>query len=377
MKIILHEMTIREVAEGYVDNAEEGVVGYGGKLNIRPQYQREFVYKNKQRDAVITSVQNDFPLNVMYWVKNNDGFEMLDGQQRTISFCQYVNNKFSLNDLRFGNLQDDAQEKILNYKLMIYFCVGGNTEKLNWFEIVNIVGETLTDQEMKNAVYSGPWVSDAKRYFSKTSCPAYRIAKQYLNGVPIRQEYLETAIKWISDDNIKQYMSEHQKDKNATELWQYFQSVIDWIEDTFAEYHKEMAGLEWGRLYKKYHRKKYDKQTVSARVNVLRNDDDVTNNKGIFEYILGAEVDKKLLNVRFFDKKIISKAYSQQTEKAKTKEKSNCPDCALGHDVNKTKIWKKGDMDADHVKAWSQGGASDLENCEMLCKRHNRAKGNK
>lgn len=247
MKIQLKEITIKEVANRYKNNDEEGVVGYGGKLNIRPKYQREFIYKDDKRNAVIETVKKSFPLNVMYWVKSEDGtFEVMDGQQRTISFCEYIDGKFSLNNLYFHNLTDTDKEQILNYKLMIYFCEGNDKEKLDWFKIINIAGEKLTDQELRNAIYTGTWLTDAKRHFSKTGCPAYGMASDYLKGVAIRQDYLETAIKWISNDNIEQYMAKHQHEPNANELWLYFQSVINWTKAVFINYRKEMKGVSCG-----------------------------------------------------------------------------------------------------------------------------------
>ena len=253
MKIELHEILVKDLVEGYADCKEEGVFGYGGKLNIRPPYQREFVYKDKQREAVIETIQKNFPLNVMYWVRNTinneDDFEVLDGQQRTISVCQYVKGDFSLNNLLFHNLPGNKQEQILNYKLMIYFCEGTDSEKLDWFKIINIAGEKLYDQELRNAVYTGPWLADAKLKFSKTGCAAYGLGKDYVSGSPIRQEFLETAIDWINDGKIEEYMSKHQHDQNANELWLYFQSVIQWVTATFPAYRKEMKGVRWGELF--------------------------------------------------------------------------------------------------------------------------------
>jgi len=253
MKIEFKEITVGELAEGYQDNAEDGVVGFGGKLDIRPPFQREFIYKDKQRDAVITTLTKEFPLNVMYWsVRENGYFEVIDGQQRTISVCQYVNGDFAHMFRYFHNLQPDEQEQILNYKLMIYLCSGTDSEKLEWFKIINIAGEKLTDQELRNAVYAGTWVADAKRYFSKNSCPAYGISSDYLSGSAIRQDYLETAIKWISRGNVEVYMANHQHDPNASALWIYFQSVITWVSATFTKKRKFMKGVDWGSLHNKY-----------------------------------------------------------------------------------------------------------------------------
>ena len=245
MKIELKEITVRELAEGYVDNEEDGVVGFGGKLDIRPPYQREFIYKDKQRDAVIDTITNDFPLNVMYWAVRDDGnFEIIDGQQRTISVCQFVIGDFAFMFRYFHNLQTDEQKQIFDYKLMIYLCSGTDSERLEWFKIINIAGLKLTDQELRNAVYAGSWVSDAKRYFSKNSCPAYGIGSDYLNGSPIRQDYLETAIKWISESNIEVYMSNHQHDPNASALWIYFQSVITWVSAIFIKKRRFMKSVD-------------------------------------------------------------------------------------------------------------------------------------
>ncbi|HOW91858.1 MAG TPA: DUF262 domain-containing protein, partial [Anaerolineaceae bacterium] len=253
MKIELHEITIRDVAAGYVDNAEEGVVGYGGRLNIRPPYQREFVYDVAKRNAVLDTIRKNFPLNVMYWVKNaDDQFEVMDGQQRTISFCQYINSDFSIENRAFHNLTNTEREQILNYKLMVYFCEGNDKEKLDWFRIINIAGEKLTDQELRNAVYTGPWLADAKLKFSKTGCAAYGLSNRYVNGSPIRQEILETALKWINKGNIEGYMSVHQHDPNANELWTYFRNVIEWVELNFTTYRREMKGIDWGGLYDEF-----------------------------------------------------------------------------------------------------------------------------
>ena len=311
MKIELHEITVREVADKYVDNAEEGVIGYGGKLNIRPKYQREFVYDEKKRNAVIDTIRKNFPLNVMYWVKNNDGtFEVLDGQQRTISFCQYVKGDFSLDNRAFHNLTNVEKNKIQDYKLMIYFCEGNDKEKLDWFKIINIAGEKLTDQELRNAVYTGTWLSDAKLKFSKSNCAAYLLGKDYVNGSPIRQEILETAIKWISNGEIEQYMSIHQHDPNANELWTYFRNVIEWIKLTFKVYRKEMKGIEWGGLYDKFKNEMFDTDQLEQEIQTLMMDDDVSNKKGIYTYVLIHN--EKYLNIRAFTESQKRVAYERQ-----------------------------------------------------------------
>ena len=262
MKIELKEITVRELTTGYQDNEDDGVIGFDGKLDIRPPYQREFIYKDKQRDAVIDTLIKEFPLNVMYWAIREDGnFEVIDGQQRTISVCQFVDGDFAFNNRYFHNLQKDEQEHILNYKLMIYFCSGSDSEKLEWFKTINIAGEKLTDQELRNAVYSGSWVSDAKRYFSKNGCAAYGMGSDYLSGSAIRQDYLETIIKWISDDDIEHYMAEHQNEPNANELWLYFQSIINWTKAIFPKYRKEMKGIQWGSLYNDFRKDKFCNKT--------------------------------------------------------------------------------------------------------------------
>lgn len=278
MKIKLHEIPVRDVVNGYIDSAENGVVGYGGKLNIRPAFQREFIYKDKQRDEVVRTIRKDFPLNVMYWVKSdNNGFELLDGQQRTISICQYVQGDFSIDHMAFHNLTKTEQEQILNYPLMIYICEGTDKGKLDWFKIINIAGEQLTTQELRNAIYTGEWLTEAKKYFSKTQCPAYQIAGNYLSGSAIRQNYLETALKWIAVRDgieIEDYMSQHQHDTNCNDLWLYFQTVINWIKATFPIYRKKlMQGLEWGIYYNKYGAGKYDPKTLEARIVELLDDE--------------------------------------------------------------------------------------------------------
>ena len=361
MNIELKEITVRELTEGFEDNAENGVVGYGGKLDIRPPYQREFIYKDKQRDAVIDTVNKSYPLNVMYWAVREDGnFEVIDGQQRTISLCQYVNGDFSFMFRGFDNLQNDEQEKILNYKLMVYVCSGTDSEKLEWFKTINIAGEKLTEQELRNAVYSGSWVSDAKRHFSKTGCPAFRIGSDYINGSPIRQEYFETAIDWISNGNIEVYMSNHQHDPNASALWRYFQDVITWVEATFTtKRSKFMKGVNWGKLYNKYKEVVYDTKAIEEETVRLILDDDVTKKSGIYPYILTR--DEKYVSIRSFTDPTKHKIYEQQ--------KGICVKCTEHFSLN--------DMEADHITPWSLGGKTTEENCQMLCKNCNRTKSGK
>lgn len=360
MKIELKEITVKDLVNGYKDNSEEGVIGFGGKLDIRPPYQREFIYKDKQRDAVITTVKKDFPLNVMYWAVREDGnFEIIDGQQRTISLCQYVIGEFAYNNLYFHNLKDDQQKQILNYKLMIYLCSGTDSERLEWFRTINIAGEKLTDQELRNAVYAGSWVSDAKRYFSKTGCVAYQIGNDYLTGTAIRQEYLETAIEWISSGNIESYMAEHQHDPNASALWRYFQDVIAWVEATFTKKRKFMKGVDWGTLYNKYKDKVYNTKKIEEQTAKLILDDDVTKKSGIYPYILTQ--DEKYLSIRAFSDAIKQKVYEKQ--------KGKCIKCKKQFDIY--------EMEADHITPWHLGGKTNEENCQLLCKDDNRRKSGK
>ena len=360
MKIQLNEIAIREVSNGYLNSDEEGVVGYDGKLNIRPKYQREFVYKDQQRDSVIETVQKSFPLNVMYWVKNEDGaFEVLDGQQRTISFCEYIDGKSSLNNLYFHNLTDTEKEQILNYKLMVYFCEGTDKEKLDWFKIINIAGEKLMDQELRNAIYTGTWLTDAKRHFSKSGCPAYSIASDYLKGSAIRQDYLETAIGWISKGNIEQYMAENQHKPNANELWLYFQSVINWIKAVFSNYRKEMKSVPFGILYNEFKDNEFDAKKLEKEIIKLMQDEDVTKKSGIYEYVLTRN--EKFLNIRTFTEKQKREAYEKQ--------KGVCKKCKEEFEIE--------EMEADHIKPWHEGGKTIFENCQMLCKQCNRTKSGK
>ncbi len=360
MKIELKEITVRELTDGFQDNDEAGVVGYGGKLDIRPPYQREFIYKDKQRDAVINTITKEFPLNVMYWAVREDGnFEIIDGQQRTISVCQYKNGDFSINGMAFHNLPKDKQEQILNYKLTVYQCSGTDSEKLDWFRTINIAGEKLTDQELRNAVYSGTWATDAKRYFSKNGCVAYQIGSDYLNGSPIRQDYLETAIKWISDGKIEEYMSKHQHDQNAAALWRYFQDVITWVETTFTKKRKFMKGVDWGTLYNKYKDGQYDTKKIEKEIEKLILDDDVTKKSGIYSYILTRN--EQNLSIRAFTDATKQKVYEKQ--------KGICSKCEELFEIEQ--------MEADHITPWHEGGKTIEENCQMLCRECNRRKSGK
>lgn len=360
MKIQLNEITVAELTKGFVDNAEQGVVAYGGRLDIRPPYQREFIYKDAQRNAVIGTVRKDYPLNVMYWAVREDGnFEVIDGQQRTLSICQFVNGDFSIDGLAFHNLKDDQQRQIMNYKLMIYFCSGTDSERLEWFRTINIAGEELTDQELRNAVYAGPWTADAKRYFSKSGCPAYGLASDYLRGSPIRQEYLETAIAWCSSGKIEDYMSKHQHDSNATPLWQYFQKAISWVRATFPKYRKEMKGVDWGFLYSKFKDAELDTDGLELEVARLMMDDDVERKAGIYPYVLGRE--ERHLNIRAFSDNMKREAFERQ--------KGICANCK--------RTFRIEDMEADHIKPWHLGGKTNAANCQMLCKDDNRRKSGK
>lgn len=358
MKIVLHEIPIREVVNGYVDNAEEGVIGYGGRLDIRPKYQREFVYDNQRRDAVINTIRNGFPLNVMYWVKKADGtFELLDGQQRTVSFCQYVKGDFSIDHRAFHNLTTTEQNDILDYVLMIYFCEGNDKEKLDWFQTINIAGMVHTEQELRNAVYTGPWLSDAKLKFSKTNCAAYLLAKDFVNGSPIRQDYLETALKWISKGKIEDYMSDHQHVQNANELWLYFRSLIEWVRQTFRVYRREMKGLDWGGLYDVHKDKLLDTDELETKISALMLDDDVTSKKGIYTYVLTG--DERHLNIRAFSEAQKRAAYERQ--------EGICALCGEHFTISQ--------MEADHITPWNEGGKTAPDNCQMLCRACNRRKG--
>lgn len=364
--IVLYSKHLKE-CQGFFDNAEEGVFGMKDKLNIRPIYQREFIYKDQQRDAVIETIRKNLPLNVLYWVENKDSsYEVLDGQQRLISIGHYISGKFSIkwdgnSSLFFHNLTDDQQDQILNYRLMVYFCEGDDSEKLNWFHTINIAGEKLTDQELKNAIYSGPWVSDAKRYFSKNNCPAYQTQDggKYLNGTAIRQDYLETVIKWISNNQIVNYMGRHQHDDNAEELWQYFERVIEWVKSIFIEYRKEMKGLPFGELYNKYKDTSYDASEVEKIVSKLMIDDEVQNKKGIYLFIFTGQ--DKYLNLRNFSEQQKREIYEKQT--------GICPHCKEQFEIEK--------MEGDHITPWCEGGKTILENCQMLCKECNRRKGSR
>jgi len=364
MQIELKEVYIKDLVKNYTNNEEEGVFGYGGKLNIRPPYQREFIYKDKQRDEVIRTVQKGFPLNIMYWCENSDGsFELLDGQQRTLSICEYYKGNFSIDSKYFHSLTKDKQEQFLNYKLMVYICKGEPSEKLDWFKTINIAGEELTEQELRNAIYTGPWLADAKKLFSKTGCLAYNIGSDYLVGSPIRQDYLETALLWLCDKenykNIEDYMSQNQFIPNANELKIYFQSVINWVQTIFPKYRKEMKGIDWGILYNKFKDFPQDSKKLEEEISILMQDDDVTNHKGIYNYVLTRN--EKYLNIRLFSNTMKRQAYERQ--------KGICAKCRKHFDIT--------EMEADHITPWSKGGKTTAENCKMLCTSCNRTKSDK
>jgi hypothetical protein len=360
MTIELKKVPVRELADQYRNSDEEGVKGWGGRLDIRPPYQREFVYKDAKRDEVIKTVRKNFPLNIMYWVKNGENeFEVLDGQQRAISLCEYVANKFSVDKMLFRNLTGDEQEEVLNYKLWVYFCEGADREKLEWFRIVNIAGEKLFEQELRNSVYTGPWLADAKRHFSKTGCAAYNLAKDYLDGSAIRQDFLETALRWISGGGIEDYMAEHQHDRDAEDLWEYFEDVINWVRVVFPMYRKEMKGIPWGELHNKYKEKAFDPGRLEEEVSRLMADDDVTNKKGVYAYLLTE--DEKHLNIRAFT--------AGQKRGAYERQQGVCPHCNGHFDLS--------EMEGDHITPWSKGGKTTADNCRMLCTPCNRRKSGK
>jgi hypothetical protein len=371
MKIEPQQITVEALFAAYVDSGDDGVVGYGGRLNIRPPYQREFVYKDVQRDKVIDTVRKGYPLNVMYWVRNPDaaapqddslaGFEVLDGQQRILSICKYVNGDFSIHEQYFHNLTGDQQEQILGYKLTVYVCEGPDSEKLDWFRTINIAGEKLTEQELLNAVYIGPWLTSAKVYFSKPNCAAYGIGSDYVTGSPIRQEYLETALNWISGGNPARYMACHQADSTAVDLWNYFSNVISWVKATFTSTRKEMRAVSWGDLYNQHKDNKLDPKALEKRIADLMLDEDVTKKSGIYSYVLNGK--ERHLSLRAFSDKVKREAYTKQVGVC---AEASCPE--------KARIFQFDEMEADHIDPWHSGGKSILTNCQMLCKSCNRRK---
>lgn len=379
-------ITVSDVCEGFVYNELEGkgLFGLGGRLTIQPEYQRNYIYADGKKDvAVIESILKGYPLGLIYFNKaDGDNLEVLDGQQRITSFGRFVTNKFAIKDENgmeqyFSGLAEDKQKKILNTKLLIYVCEGAESEIKEWFKTINIAGVPLNSQELLNSVYSGPFVTLAKEEFSNSQSSNIIKWGAYIKGQAIRQDFLRTALEWVSSDNIEEYMSRKRHENSIDELRRHFASVIDWVSTVFKDVEKEMCGLEWGRLYSEYSKTPYDPIGISQTVRELYSDYYVKNKKGIFEYILGGCTEKKLLDVRIFDEATKKSSYEKQTKSATDNGTSNCPLCAVGDNSNKDKIWKLKEMDADHVTAWSKGGETNKDNCEMLCKTHNRAKGNR
>ena len=386
MKTELKTYTVGDVCNGFVYNELEGkgLYGLSGRLTIQPEYQRNYIYADGKKDAaVVQSALHKYPLGILYFNKSGENhWEVLDGQQRITSLGRFVTDKLSiLNDdgipQKFSSLSQELRQRILDTKLLVYECEGTEDEIRKWFETVNIAGVPLNHQELLNAVYSGEFITLAKQEFSNSQNANVQKWSAYISGAVNRQDYLERALQWVSKENVEEYMSQHRRDTNIDELKQYFNCVIDWICSVFSEVENEMRGLEWGRLYETYHNKPYNQQEVQQKVNELYGDPYVKNRKGVFEYILGGCKDKRLLDIRIFDEATKRTVYKQQTAEAIAKEISNCPLCAIGHSANSTKIWKQNEMDADHVTAWSKGGATSIDNCQMLCKTHNRAKGNR
>lgn len=354
MQIEFRQIKVRDIVNGYVDNQEEGVYGFNGALNIRPPYQREFVYNDAKRDLVIDTVRRGLPLNIMYWAKNDDDtYELLDGQQRTISICQYVNGDFSIDSKYFHSLTDDEQEQILNYEIMVYVCYGSDRERLEWFERINIAGEPLTKQELLNINYTGTWLTSAKSKFSKTGCVAHKKGEKYIKGSAIRQEILELALTWITGkkENIAEYMSVHQHDSNANALWLHYCKVIDWVETTFIKYRKEMKGIDWGRLYSEYGNEEYNVDELESKISSLMADEDVTNKKGVYEYVLSRCSKEKVLSVRAFTDKDKRTKYEQQG--------GVCPICGEHFEIEQ--------MQGDHIIEWVNGGKTTIDNLQMVC----------
>jgi hypothetical protein len=382
-------ITVKDICDGFVYNELEGkgLFGLSGKLTIQPEYQRNYIYADEKKEAsVIESILKEYPIGLIYFNKvGNDKFEILDGQQRITSIGRFLTLKFSIKDengnpQKFDGLASDKRAKIENTKLLIYECEGTETEIMNWFETINIAGIPLNEQEKNNAVYFGPFVTLSKAEFSNSQNANIQKWSAYINGKVGRQDFLHTALDWVSSSkniSIRDYMTSHRRETNINELIAYFNSVIDWVSSVFSDVESDMCGLEWGRLYEIYHKKAYDPAKVSEEVQNLYADPYVENRRGIFEYILGDSIDTKLLQVRVFDKATKKSVYKYQTNEARTSGISNCPHCALGHDANKKKLWELSEMDADHVTAWSKNGTTDQKNCQMLCKTHNKAKGNK
>ena len=381
------DLTVEDVCKGFVYNQLEGkgLFGLGGKLTIQPEYQRNYIYADgdgKREAAVIHSLLKGYPLGLIYFNKvPGNKFEVLDGQQRITSVGRFVTNKFAIidsgNPKYFDSLPADQREKIIASTLLIYECEGTETEIKQWFETINIAGVPLKPQELLNAIYSGPFVTLAKTEFSNSQNPNIKKWSAYIRGSANRQDFLERALEWVSKGDIDGYMSAHRTKGDINELKNYFNSVIDWVSGVFTGVEKEMQGLEWGRLYEQYHSQSFDPDEVSAEVARLFGDPYVKNRRGVFEYVLGSCQDSKLLDVRVFDDATKNSIFAKQTKVAEASGTSNCPLCAIGHAATKSKMWKFAEMDADHVSAWSKAGGSTVENCQMLCTTHNRAKGNR
>ena len=387
MKTILRtDLKVRDINEGFVYNEYEGkgLFGWGGRLTIQPEYQRNYIYADGKKDvAVIESLLKGYPLGLIYFVKTGeDSYEVLDGQQRITSFGRFITGKFAIKDQNgmeqyFDGLDPEIKEYLLDRPLTIYICEGKENEIKEWFKTINIVGVPLNNQELLNAIYSGPFVTKAREEYSNSQNAYIQKWSAYIKGDVNRQDYLSTALNWVSKNNIESYMSSHRFDDNINELKTYFNSVIDWISSVFIDVKPEMRGLDWGNFYELYHKNSYNPSEVSKKYNELYSDIYVKDPKGICEYILGGCVDTKLLNIRVFEDDVKRHVYARQTQNAKEKEISNCPLCALGNNSNSKRIWEQKEMDADHVTAWSKGGSTDISNCEMLCITYNRSKGNK
>lgn len=387
--ILRNDLTVEQICKGFVYNELEGrgLFGLNGQLIIQPEYQRNYIYADGRKDvAVIDSILKKYPIGIIYFNEREDGkYEILDGQQRITSIGRFVTGKFAINvesakPLYFNSLNKEEQQLIKDTHLLVYVCKGEEREIKEWFRTINIAGVPLNEQELLNAIYSGPFISKAKEYFSNSNNTRKNIWADYIIGVLKRQDYLKTALEWAGyhyNISAEEYMSLHRNDDNSDELIKYFDEVINWVDSTFKYVGKEMRGLEWGRLYEAYHKNPYNVDELDVRVRELLADDFVTCKKGVFEYVLGGEQDKTLLNIRVFDERTKKSVYAKQTENAKEKRISNCPLCAVSDNANKARIWKIAEMDADHVTAWSKGGSTDASNCQLLCRTHNRAKGNK
>ena len=381
------DWTVGDICKGFIfdKNEGKGLFGLGGKLIIQPEYQRNYIYGDGKKDvAVVDSLLKGYPLGLIYFVLNKDGmYEVLDGQQRITSFARFVNQSWPFAVERngkpryFNSLDADEKKKITDAPLTIYVCEGEPSEIQAWFETINIAGVELTKQELRNASYHGPFVTKARSVFSNSVNSHMNRWQTYIKGDPKRQAILEAALHWVSDGHIDEYMAQHRYDTSIDELKNHFDTVLEWIDSVFEYTGSEVCGLDWGRLYRQYHTIAYSKEEVAKRVDELLSDTQVENNRGIFEYILGGEKDTSLLNVRVFDEKTKKAVYDRQTKAAIEKGVSNCPLCAIGHDNNAKRIYKLAEMDADHVTAWSKGGETSIDNCQMLCKTHNRAKGNR